>query len=133
MDPLCVTEGDIRSTLERSIGMVESYHDLTHVNVFPRTLPTLFYVHEGSYSTLVSRKEMVVLPLNVSQMDSQPLLVGPYPFYLFWSPTKVQNPFQRLGDEPSDELIDALLAGEQEQDRKSTRRFLDIGAPLMCV
>ncbi|UJR22535.1 hypothetical protein I4U23_025584 [Adineta vaga] len=131
----CIMENDIRMTLEQLIGTntdqldtIKSYSDLFRVNGFPRILPTLFYIHKNSTFTLVSNKHIIIIPIDIlnfktTDVDDHLLLHGPYPFYLFWS--SKQNAFQRLGDQPSDELINMLLYNEQEHDMKNAYGMID--------
>ncbi|CAF2983319.1 unnamed protein product, partial [Rotaria sp. Silwood2] len=56
-------------------------------------------------------------------IDNNVFLHGPYSFYLFWSAKK--NIFQRLGDQPSNELLDSLMQEEQEQHLKNEYGMID--------
>jgi hypothetical protein len=66
-DVKCGNENDIRMILEQKIreDMVKVYSDLTHINVFQRTLPTLFYIHKNSTVNLISNKKFVQFPVNM--------------------------------------------------------------------
>ncbi|CAF1145737.1 unnamed protein product [Rotaria sordida] len=124
----CVIENNIRMILEQRIrarkdrlNIINSFSDLTHVNVFQRTLSTLFYIHTNSTFTLISNKNMIIIP--VIDIDNHVFLHGPYPFYLFWSAKK--NIFQRLGDQPSNELLDILIQEEQKQHLENIHGMFD--------
>ncbi|CAF1311812.1 unnamed protein product [Rotaria sordida] len=100
----CLIENNIRMILEQRIGarkdrlnIINSFSDLTHVNVFQRTLSTLFYIHTNSTFTLISNKNMTIIP----------------------------NIFQRLGDQPSNELLDILIQEEQKQHLENIYGMFD--------
>ncbi|CAF3767554.1 unnamed protein product [Rotaria sp. Silwood1] len=128
LSPQCAIEKNIRMTLEKRIGarkdrtnIVNSFFDLTHVNVFQRTLPTLFYIYTNSTFILISNENIIIMP--VTDIDNHVFLHDPYPFYLFWSSKK--NMFQRLGDQPSNELLDILIKEEQEQYLENEYGMID--------
>ncbi|CAF3678870.1 unnamed protein product, partial [Rotaria sordida] len=100
----CVIENNIRMILEQRIrarkdrlNIINSFSDLTHVNVFQRTLSTLFYIHTNSTFALISNKNMTIIP----------------------------NIFQRLGDQPSNELLDILIQEEQKQHLENIYGMFD--------
>jgi hypothetical protein len=70
--PKCANENDVRMVLEQRIGtkkirsnVVKVFYDLTHINVFQRTLSTLFYIHKNSTVNLISNKNIVQVPVNM--------------------------------------------------------------------
>jgi hypothetical protein len=70
--PKCGMEINIRMILEQQIGTkeirsntIKVFSDLTHVNVFQRTSPTLFYIHKNSTFTLISNKNIIIIPVNM--------------------------------------------------------------------
>ncbi|CAF3772960.1 unnamed protein product [Rotaria magnacalcarata] len=122
----CAIQNNIQMTLEQQIdaqisspNSIKSFFDLTHINVFKRLSSILFYIHTNSTFNLISYKNMIVIPVNMlsfnaSDRENHVFLHEPYPFYLFWSAK--ENVFQRLGDQPSNELLDSLIREEQEED-----------------
>ncbi|CAF3652742.1 unnamed protein product [Adineta steineri] len=132
---ICGMEDNIQIILEQQIAMkntrsatIKRFSDLTYINVFQRTLPTLFYIYDNSTFTLIINKNIIIIPVNILNfktidIENHMFLHGPYPFYLYWSPKK--NIFQRLGDHPSDELINILLNEEQENDLKNMYGMFD--------
>ncbi len=70
--PKCGMETNIRMILEQQIGTkeirsntIKVFSDLTHVNVFQRTSSTLFYIHKNSTFTLISNKNIIIIPVNM--------------------------------------------------------------------
>ncbi|CAF4093443.1 unnamed protein product, partial [Adineta steineri] len=132
---ICGMEDNIQTILEQQIGMkntrsttIKRFSDLTYINVFQRTLPTLFHICDNSNFTLITNKNIIIIPVNIFNLktidiENHMFLHGPYPFYLYWSPKK--DIFQRLGEYPSDELINILLNEEQETDLKNMYGMFD--------
>ncbi|CAF1177421.1 unnamed protein product [Adineta ricciae] len=128
----CELENDIRKQLEQMIETesesIQSYSDLSHVNAFSRSLPTLFYIHRNPRFTPISNKRIKIIPVDIFKfklvdIQDHTLLTAPYPFYLYWSVKK--NSLQRLGDQPSDELIDMLLHDEEEHNISNMYGMID--------
>ncbi|CAF3620235.1 unnamed protein product [Rotaria socialis] len=133
--PNCAIQNNIQMTLEQQINAqisspdsIKSFSDLTHINVFKRLSSILFYIHTNSTLNLISYKNMVVIPVNMlsfnaSDRENYAFLHEPYPFYLFWSAK--ENVFQRLGDQPSNELLDTLIREEQGEDFRNDYGMFD--------
>ncbi|CAF2129326.1 unnamed protein product [Rotaria magnacalcarata] len=131
----CAIQNNIQMTLEQQIdaqisspNSIKSFFDLTHINVFKRLSSILFYIHTNSTFNLISYKNMIVIPVNMlsfnaSDRENHVFLHEPYPFYLFWSAK--ENVFQRLGDQPSNELLDSLIREEQEEDLRNDYGMFD--------
>ncbi|CAF1047082.1 unnamed protein product [Adineta ricciae] len=78
--------------------------------------------------TPISNKRIKVIPVDIFKfklvdIQDHTLLMAPFPFYLYWSVKK--NSFQRLGDQPSDELIDILLHDEEKHDMSNMYGMID--------
>jgi hypothetical protein len=67
-EPVCATENSIRFQLEKHIEheqmlvhSIKSYHDLTHINVFERTMPTFFFITKTSPGNVPSYDEKILM------------------------------------------------------------------------
>ena len=68
----CGMENTIRMELEERIGTksvrpddITWTSDLTLLNVFPRTLSTLFYIYDNSTFTVIPNNAIIIVPVNM--------------------------------------------------------------------
>ena len=69
---ICATEQEIVGKLEhqwttkpKEWKSVRSYHDLTHMNVFERTLSTFFFIDKSTSTTPFSYEKITIIPVDM--------------------------------------------------------------------